>query len=192
MMWLIMASFIPFTNCDKVSLCRQAKDCATCATSYTYTFGLREQCRWCVYVKQCLGPLSCPFGKAIVERDPSRCPKKYSTAKGRKYTDALGRSLFSILLAMGDEDTRCLMNVRPDISYVRRFSIVCDSSGNSCRGLLAVSNDAKAVYVAFIDGGKQKQLSAEVINGIGAQLGAWAKFEDADIGVVSYFHHAFY
>ncbi|KAK5986884.1 Triacylglycerol lipase [Trichostrongylus colubriformis] len=76
MMWLIMASFIPFTNCDKVSLCRQAKDCATCATSYTYTFGLREQCRWCVYVKQCLGPLSCPFGKAIVERDPSRCPKK--------------------------------------------------------------------------------------------------------------------
>ncbi|KAK6763564.1 hypothetical protein RB195_024041 [Necator americanus] len=31
-----------------------------------------------------------------------------------------------------------------------------------------------------------------MLNGLGAQLGAWEKFEDPKAGVISYFHKAFY
>ncbi|ETN78105.1 hypothetical protein NECAME_10583 [Necator americanus] len=36
------------------------------------------------------------------------------------------------------------------------------------------------------------QLITEMLNGLGAQLGAWEKFEDPKAGVISYFHKAFY
>ncbi|KAK6763563.1 hypothetical protein RB195_024041 [Necator americanus] len=35
-------------------------------------------------------------------------------------------------------------------------------------------------------------LITEMLNGLGAQLGAWEKFEDPKAGVISYFHKAFY
>ncbi|WKY15858.1 hypothetical protein Q1695_000943 [Nippostrongylus brasiliensis] len=189
---LFLASVLSPTHSSAVGFCREIKNCSTCAKSYTYTLGFREHCRWCVTARQCVGPLSCPFGKAVVERDPFRCPKKNSDAKGKRYTDALGRSLFSIILSTADENPQCLLNVRPDISYVRRFSIVCDISDNTCRGLLAVSLEAKSIYIVFQDSETQKQLAAELINGLGAQFGAWDKFEDPEIGVISYFHKAFY
>ncbi|CAJ0609806.1 unnamed protein product [Cylicocyclus nassatus] len=118
---------------------------------------------------------------------------EHSNAKGRRYTDALGRSLFSIILALKHDDpASCLRNVRPDISYVRTFTIGCDNSGNTCRGLLAVSVEAKSLYVAYRDSASHKQFAAEILNGFGAQFGAWEKFEDPEAGVISYFHHAFY
>lgn len=36
------------------------------------------------------------------------------------------------------------------------------------------------------------QLMTEVVNGLGAQFGAWERFESEEAGVVSYFHTAFY
>ncbi|EYC14898.1 hypothetical protein Y032_0039g72 [Ancylostoma ceylanicum] len=184
---------LPFVQCGMLSFCREAKDCSSCAQSYTYTFGLREYCRWCVEAKQCVGPLSCPLGRAVVQRDPFRCPKKNSNAKGRRYTDALGRSLYSFILSLKHEDPgTCLHNLRPDISYIRTFTTDCDSSGNQCRGLLAVSVEAKSIYVAYRDSESQKQFAAEMLNGFGAQLGAWEKFDNSEAGVISYFHHAFY
>ncbi|KAK6763589.1 hypothetical protein RB195_024058 [Necator americanus] len=132
----------------------------------------------------------------IAVRRPVSPPRHYeahSNARGRRYTDALGRSLFSIILSLKhDNPGTCLHNVRPDISYTRTFTIDCDTSGNSCRGLLAVSVEAKSIYVAYRDSDSQKQLGAEILNGFGAQLGAWEKFEDPEIGVISYFHQAFY
>ncbi|KIH69483.1 triacylglycerol lipase [Ancylostoma duodenale] len=76
--------------------------------------------------------------------------------------------------------------------YIRTFTTDCDSSGNQCRGLLAVSVEAKSIYVAYRDSESQKQFAAEMLNGFGAQLGAWEKFDNSEAGVISYFHHAFY
>ncbi|VDP10033.1 unnamed protein product [Heligmosomoides polygyrus] len=76
---LLLLAFCHMAYSGSLGFCRQAKDCLTCAKSNTYTFGFREHCRWCVAAKQCVGPLSCPFGKAVVERDAFRCPKKVIT-----------------------------------------------------------------------------------------------------------------
>ncbi|VDM76105.1 unnamed protein product [Strongylus vulgaris] len=116
-------------------------------------------------------------------------PFQYSDAKGRRYTDALGRSLFSISLSLKHDDpATCLRNVRPDISYVRTFTIDCDNSGNTCRGLLGVSVEAKSLYISYRDSASHKQvqgeLAAELLNGFGAQLGAWEKFEDPEVGML--------
>ncbi|KAK6763582.1 hypothetical protein RB195_024052 [Necator americanus] len=78
MLWAFTISLVLFAlaHCGMLSFCREAKDCSSCAQSYTYAFGLREYCRWCVDAKQCVGPLSCPPGRAVVQRDSFRCPKK--------------------------------------------------------------------------------------------------------------------
>lgn len=49
-----------------------------------------------------------------------KCPTKASTAKGRRYTDKLGRSLFSLSLAVKQKEnvTECLKSVRPDVKCV--------------------------------------------------------------------------
>ncbi|CAJ0609825.1 unnamed protein product [Cylicocyclus nassatus] len=137
----------------------------------------------------CVGPLSCPLGKPVVQRDPFRCPVKYSQAKGKRYTDALGRSLFAVILAQKNQKniTSCLHNLRPDIGFVRTYSVECDVSGNTCGSMIGVSEEARAIYLGFGD-----TLVSEMVNGLGAQLGAWEKFEGQKAGVVSYFHNAFY
>uniref|UniRef100_A0A0K0D7X1 Polyprotein n=1 Tax=Angiostrongylus cantonensis TaxID=6313 RepID=A0A0K0D7X1_ANGCA len=118
---------------------------------------------------------------------------QYPTAKGKRYTDALGRSLYAFVLSLKHHNvTECLRNLRPDIILTRTYRIECDSSGNFCVGMLAVSNEAKAIYIVFRDTTTKKQLATEFLNGLGAQFGAWEKFESTDAGVISYFHHAFY
>ncbi|KHJ98818.1 hypothetical protein OESDEN_01200 [Oesophagostomum dentatum] len=115
--------------------------------------------RWCVDTKICVGPLSCPLGKAVVQRDAFRCPTKYSAAKGKRYTDALGRSLYAIILAQKNSNvSTCLRNLRPDIGFVRTYSVECDTSGNTCSGMVAVSEEARAIYLAFRDTASKKQV----------------------------------
>ncbi|VDM79949.1 unnamed protein product [Strongylus vulgaris] len=173
-----------------VNFCKDAKDCHTCAESFTHVLGFREHCRWCVEAKLCVGPFSCPLGKPVVQRDPFRCPVK---AKGKRYTDALGRSLFALILAQKNSNvTSCLHNLRPDIGFIRTYSVECDASGNSCGGMLAVSEEGRAIYLSYGNTVSRKQLVSELVNGLGAQLGAWEKFESKKAGVVSYFHKAFY
>uniref|UniRef100_A0A0M3IDT2 Secreted protein n=1 Tax=Ascaris lumbricoides TaxID=6252 RepID=A0A0M3IDT2_ASCLU len=99
-----------------VALCKDQKDCASCAQSYIYVFGFREYCRWCVTSHSCGGPFACTPGSGVVQREPFECPTKAPTAKGRRYTDKLGRSLFALCLAVKEADpTSCLANNRPDV-----------------------------------------------------------------------------
>ncbi|KIH68795.1 hypothetical protein ANCDUO_00867 [Ancylostoma duodenale] len=145
--------------------------------------------RWCVDAKLCVGPLGCPLGKPVVQRDPFRCPVKYTAAKGKRYTDALGRSLYAIILSMKDSNvSHCLSNLRPDVglvdalrlfscahphppptirmpafSFVRTYNIDCDDSGNMCSGMIAVSEEGKAIYMVFRDTASRKQSEATVV-----------------------------
>lgn len=47
------------------------------------------------------------------------CPTKVSNEKGKRYTDKLGRSLYTLVLAVKESDpVECLANSRPDIKFV--------------------------------------------------------------------------
>ncbi|KJH43665.1 triacylglycerol lipase [Dictyocaulus viviparus] len=152
-----------------------------------------QSLKWCVEANLCVGPLGCPIGKAVVQRYPFRCPTKHSEEKGKRYTDALGRSLYAFSLALKDTNvTACLRNIRPDIGKIRAYWSDCDENANKCASLLAVSDEAKAIYIAYGGTTTKEQMSMELVNGFGAQLGAWEKFESSEAGVVSYFHKVFY
>uniref|UniRef100_A0A1I7XC88 Lipase_3 domain-containing protein n=1 Tax=Heterorhabditis bacteriophora TaxID=37862 RepID=A0A1I7XC88_HETBA len=133
--------------------------------------------KWCVESNACGGPLSCPIGKPVVQRDPFRCPTKYSVAKGKRYTDALGRSLFAVALSLKHANVS---------DFVQSYKVECDSAKNMCGGLVAVSEEAKALYVAYKGSSFDKQLLAEFIHGMAAQLGAWEKFESDDGGITGH------
>ncbi|CAD6193684.1 unnamed protein product [Caenorhabditis auriculariae] len=181
------------TQAGNVQVCRDLKSCAACADSYIHVLGFKEQCRWCVETQSCGGPLSCPFGKPVVQRDLFRCPTTHSEAQGKRYSDALGRSLFAVSVSVRDpKPSECLRNVRPDITYTKTYEVECDGAGNKCKGLLGVSDEAKALYVAYKGTSFDKQLFAEFLHGLAAQLGAWEKFESEEAGVITYFHNAFY
>ncbi|KAK6763549.1 hypothetical protein RB195_024029 [Necator americanus] len=73
---VFLCSLFVVLHSGSVNFCREATDCRSCAESYTQVFGFREHCRWCVDANLCVGPLSCPFGKPVVQRDSFRCPAK--------------------------------------------------------------------------------------------------------------------
>ncbi|RCN47032.1 hypothetical protein ANCCAN_06963 [Ancylostoma caninum] len=155
---ILLFAFFTTVWSGAVNFCKEATNCHSCAESYTHVLGFREHCRWCVDAKLCVGPLGCPFGKPVVQRDPFRCPLKYTATKGKRYTDALGRSLYAIILSLKDSNvTHCLSNLRPDIGFVRTYNIDCDDSGNMCSGMIAVSEEGKAIYVVFRDTASRKQ-----------------------------------
>ncbi|KAF8381232.1 hypothetical protein PRIPAC_70374 [Pristionchus pacificus] len=199
---LLLAILVPLIASEAVPECKKVKDCATCAESHIHVFGFKENCRWCVETKSCGGPFSCPLGKAVVQRDPFKCPHKHSESKGRRYTDRLGRSVFAIALAARDNNaTECLANARPDVTVIKQYTVECDKAGNNCGAFLSVSQEAKAIYIAYKGSSFDKQdvlspcflssqLFAEFVHGLAAQLGAWEKFVD-DAGVITYFHQAF-
>lgn len=190
---LTLALLVAGAHTGSVQVCKDIKDCKTCADSFIHILGFREQCRWCVESNTCGGPISCPVGKPVVQRDPFRCPTRQSNEPGKRYSDALGRSLFAVSVSVRDSNvTECLGNVRPDISHVKTYEVECDGAGNKCKGLIAVSEDAKALYVAYKGSSFDKQLLAEFLHGLAAQLGAWEKFESKEAGVITYFHSAFY
>ncbi|CAB3397979.1 unnamed protein product [Caenorhabditis bovis] len=190
---ILFVILLNFAKAENVRICKDIKDCKTCAESYIHILGFKEDCRWCIETKSCGGPLSCPMGKPFIQKDPFRCPTTISHAPGKRYSDALGRSLFAVSLAVrGDNATTCLYNTRPDIHFVKTYEVVCDGAGNTCKGLIAMSEEAKALYVSYKGSTFGKQLLAEFLHGLTAQLGAWEKFESEDAGVITYFHNAFY
>jgi len=174
-----------------VNVCNDVKDCVSCTNSHVNIFAFREYCRWCYSSKSCGGPIACPANSATAQRDPFKCPTKSSTAKGRRYTDKLGRSLYALTLAAKEKDpTNCLKNSRSDVKLIKHFEVECDGSHNTCAGMLAVSEEAKALYVIYRGSAIDKQLIQEFIQGIGAQFGAWEKFVNGS-GVMTYFNTAF-
>uniref|UniRef100_A0A914DFU9 Fungal lipase-like domain-containing protein n=1 Tax=Acrobeloides nanus TaxID=290746 RepID=A0A914DFU9_9BILA len=174
-----------------VSVCSDMKDCASCAESYIHVFSFKEDCRWCVKDGTCGGPFSCTQGEPTAQRDPFKCPTPFPNAKGRRYTDKLGRSIYSLVLAANAQDpTECLKNSRPDVQLIKRYEVECDGAHNTCAGMLAVSDEAKAVYVVYKGSSVDKQLFQEFVHGVAAQLGAWEKFVDGS-GVMTYFYSAF-
>uniref|UniRef100_A0A914LST4 Fungal lipase-like domain-containing protein n=4 Tax=Meloidogyne TaxID=189290 RepID=A0A914LST4_MELIC len=174
-----------------INVCSEMRDCAACTNSYINILTFREHCRWCYSTNTCGGPLSCPSGVAVATRDPFKCPLKISNAKGRRYTDKLGRSLYALTLAAKQKDpTFCLKNSRSDVKIVKYFEVECDQAKNTCAGMLAVSEEAKALYVIYRGSTIDRQLFQEFIHGIAAQLGAWEKFVNGS-GVMTYFHGAF-
>ncbi|VDM41149.1 unnamed protein product [Toxocara canis] len=194
-MFLLLTSAVVLiaTNIEagNVALCKDQKDCATCAQSYIYVFGFREYCRWCVSSQSCGGPFACAPGSGVVQREPFECPTKAPIVKGRRYTDKLGRSLFALCLAVKEADpTLCLANNRPDVKLVRRYDVECDPSHNHCAAMLAVSDAAKSIYVVYKSSNMDRQLITEFVHSIAAQLGAWEKFH-AGAGVMTYFYGAF-
>ncbi|CAO4380070.1 unnamed protein product [Caenorhabditis nigoni] len=190
---LVAFSILTIAEAGNVLVCKDIKDCNTCAESYIHILGFKEDCRWCLETQSCGGPISCPIGKPVIQKDPFKCPTPYKPSAGKRYTDALGRSLFAISTAVRDSNvTACLRNVRPDISFSRSYEVECDGSGNLCKGIIAKSEEAKALYVAYKGSTAGKQVFAEMLHGLTAQLGAWEKFESQDAGVINYFHTAFY
>ncbi|CAJ0951863.1 unnamed protein product, partial [Mesorhabditis belari] len=187
---IFLIPLLALVNGENVAVCKASTDCASCSESYIHVFGFKENCRWCVESQTCGGPLSCPFGKPVVQRESFRCPVKFPTTKGKRYTDRLGRSLFAVALSVRDANaTECLLNSRPDINHVKTYEVECDQSHNMCSGLLAVSEEAKAIYVAYKGHSLDKQLFTEFVHSLVAQLGAWEKFENGT-GVITYFHQA--
>ncbi|CAL2045413.1 unnamed protein product [Caenorhabditis brenneri] len=184
---------VSISEAGNVLVCKDIKDCNTCAESYIHILGFKEDCRWCLETNSCGGPISCPLGKPVIQKDSFKCPTPYKPTAGKRYTDALGRSLFAISTAVRDSNvTECLRNVRPDITFSRSYEVECDGSGNLCKGIIAKSEEAKALYVAYKGSTAGKQVFAEMLHGLTAQLGAWEKFESQDAGVINYFHTAFY
>ncbi|EYC39619.1 hypothetical protein Y032_0649g1125 [Ancylostoma ceylanicum] len=53
--------------------------------------------------------------------------------------------------------THCLSNLRPDIGLVRTYNIDCDDSGNMCTGMIAASEEGRAIYIVFRDTASRKQ-----------------------------------
>ncbi|KAK6033675.1 hypothetical protein OSTOST_00098, partial [Ostertagia ostertagi] len=123
---------------DPVNFCREAKDCQSCASSYTHVLGFREHCsKSSFHLRGILLGFNC---------------------KRKRYTDELGRSLYAFILSLRDTNvTACLLNVRPDVSHIRTFTVECDSSGNTCTSMVAVSEEAKSIYLVFRDTTSRQQ-----------------------------------
>lgn len=52
----------------------------------------------------------------MVVREPFMCPQNVSIPEEHRYTDALGRSLYALTLAVRNKDpTECLANSQPDV-----------------------------------------------------------------------------
>uniref|UniRef100_A0A0N5ASJ4 Lipase_3 domain-containing protein n=1 Tax=Syphacia muris TaxID=451379 RepID=A0A0N5ASJ4_9BILA len=188
---LVAVIAIGYTNAGSVPLCKEIKDCATCAKSHIYVFGFKEHCRWCLETNTCGGPFACSKSASVVQREPFKCPTDVPTIKGRRYTDKLGRSLYALALASKSPDPKqCLTNTRPDVKILKQYEVECDASHNKCAGMLAVSEAAKSLYIVYRTTKEIKQLLTELVHTIVAQLGAWEKFE-AGGGVITYFHSAF-
>uniref|UniRef100_A0A1I8A7B7 Lipase_3 domain-containing protein n=1 Tax=Steinernema glaseri TaxID=37863 RepID=A0A1I8A7B7_9BILA len=188
---IFLVAAVAFAQAGMVSVCSDVKDCAACTQSYVSIFAFREHCRWCVDTQRCGGPLACPTTSATSKRDPFTCPAKAPTAKGKRYTDKLGRSLYALCMSVKTNSPEtCLSSVRPDVKVHKYYEVPCDASKNTCAGMLAVSEEAKAIYVIYRGSSMDKQLFTEFIHGIGAQLGAWEKFVGGG-GVMTYFYGAF-
>ncbi|KAK0407560.1 hypothetical protein QR680_019266 [Steinernema hermaphroditum] len=188
---ILLISLTGLVQAGMVSVCSDVKDCAACTQSYVNIFAFREHCRWCVDTARCGGPLSCPATSATSKRDPFTCPTKAPTAKGKRYTDKLGRSLYALCMSVKSKTPEtCLDSVRPDVKVHKYYEVQCDASKNTCAGMLAVSEEAKAIYVVYRGSSMDKQLFTEFVQGIGAQLGAWEKFVGSS-GVMTYFYGAF-
>jgi len=182
---------ITVINGGGVNVCSDIKDCATCADSYVYIFSFREHCRWCVDTKTCGGPVSCATVNAIVQRDPFKCPEAAPSEKEMKYSDATGRFLYGLTLAGKAHDVAgCLNNSRPEVKLYKTYEKSCDTSNNTCGALIAISDEKKSIYLAYRGQAIDKQLFLEFLHGLGAQMGAWEKFE-AGGGVMTYFFAAF-
>uniref|UniRef100_A0A914YNN2 Fungal lipase-like domain-containing protein n=1 Tax=Panagrolaimus superbus TaxID=310955 RepID=A0A914YNN2_9BILA len=191
LLFLIIGFFIDESVGGMVNVCSDIKDCSKCTQSYINIFSFRENCRWCIKTHSCGGPIACPTGFPTAQRDPFKCPTFVPTAKGYRYTDKLGRSLYSLNLAVNNKDPKaCLQNSRPDVKLIKRYEVECDQSRNTCAGMLAVSDEAKAIYVVYRGSSFDKQLFQEFVQGIAAQLGAWEKFVNGT-GVMTYFYNGF-
>ncbi|KAI6206114.1 Lipase, class 3 family-containing protein [Aphelenchoides besseyi] len=179
------------TESGMVNVCSDLDNCVACTESYVHIFSFREHCRWCYATSTCGGPIACPSGSATAQRDAFKCPQKASVAKGRRYTDKLGRSLYALNLAAKQKSpAACLNSTRPDVKLYKYYEVDCDQTRNTCAGMLAVSDEAKALYVIYKGNNVDKQLFQEFVHGIAAQLGAWEKFVNGT-GVMTYFHGAF-
>ncbi|KAL3072602.1 hypothetical protein niasHS_017576 [Heterodera schachtii] len=197
---LLLVLLLPsFLLSGMVNVCSDVKDCANCTRSFLNIFAFREYCRWCYSTNSCGGPLVCPSGVAVATRDPFKCPQKASTAKGRRYTDKLGRSLYALTLAAKQKDpSYCLKNSRSDVKVIKYYEVECDQAKNTCAGMIAVSEEAKALYVIYRDSTIDRQLLQRspltnvpaLFGQIAAQFGAWEKFVNGS-GVMTYFHGAF-
>ncbi|CEF64162.1 Lipase, class 3 family-containing protein [Strongyloides ratti] len=194
----IICIFLPFltlwiskTEAGMVNACSDVKNCSECTNAYVHIFSFKEYCRWCIDTKKCGTSLSCPATSPYAMRDSFKCPIQAPTAKGKRYTDKLGRSLYSLVLATKtDKPEKCLKNSRPDVKISKYFEVECDQSKNNCIGMTAVSKEAKSLYIIYKGSGFDKQLLQEFIHAIASQFGAWEKFVN-NTGVMTYFHSAF-
>uniref|UniRef100_A0A915Q688 Uncharacterized protein n=1 Tax=Setaria digitata TaxID=48799 RepID=A0A915Q688_9BILA len=113
---LVLNTAWPITDAETITDCSRYKDCSTCVKSYRSLPGFQRYCGWHAEKQSCGEPFSITAGSSVVLREPFTCPQPVPTAKGRRYTDKLGRSLFSLTLAVRNSDpTECLANSRPDI-----------------------------------------------------------------------------
>uniref|UniRef100_A0A8R1TPG2 Lipase_3 domain-containing protein n=1 Tax=Onchocerca volvulus TaxID=6282 RepID=A0A8R1TPG2_ONCVO len=188
---LVLCALCAIINGDVLNDCGKHKDCSSCVKSHRPLPGFQRFCGWHTSKSICGEPFAIEAGGSIVVREPFSCPRRVPEAKGRRYTDRLGRSLFSLTLAVRNSDpTECLANSRPDIQLIKRYEVECDQSHNLCASMLAVSKPAKSIYVVYKSSNMDKQLITEFIHIVAAQLGVWEKFE-AGGGVTTYFFGAF-
>ncbi|VIO89890.1 Lipase family protein [Brugia malayi] len=187
----LLFSFCILIDGDSISDCSKYKDCASCVKSYRPLPGFKRFCGWHTDRSVCDEPLSLVSGKSVVVREPFMCPRKAPPDEEHPYTDTLGRSLFSLVLAVRNKDpTECLANSQPNVQLIKRYEVECDQSHNLCASMLAVSESNKSIYVVYKSSNMDKQLITEFIHMVAAQLGVWQNFEGGG-GVATYFHGAF-
>ncbi|CAG9534657.1 unnamed protein product [Cercopithifilaria johnstoni] len=178
-------------NGDNINDCTKYKDCVSCVKSRRLLPEFQRYCGWHTDKSSCGEPFAIIAGSNVVVREPFMCPENEPIAKKYRYTDKLGRLLYGLILAVRNEaPTKCLANSHPDVQLIKRYEVECDQSHNLCAAMLAISKPDKRIYIVYKSINMDKQLIAEFIHIIAAQLGVWEKFE-AGGGVLTYFHAAF-
>ncbi|EJW73969.1 hypothetical protein WUBG_15122 [Wuchereria bancrofti] len=160
---LSLFSFCILINGHLISDCSKYKDCASCVKSYRPLPGFKRFCGWHTDRSVCDEPLSFVTGKSVVVREPFMCPEKAPPDEEYPYTDKLGRSLFSLVLAVRNKNPKeCLANSQPNVRLIKRYEVECDQSHNFCASMLAVSESSKSIYVVYKSSNMDKQLITEV------------------------------
>ncbi|EFO26830.1 lipase [Loa loa] len=188
---LVLFALCAMIDGDTIRNCSEYKDCASCVKAYRPLPEFQRFCGWYTNKSACGEPISIVSGDSVVVRKPFMCPQKAPIDEKYRYTDALGRSLYSLTLAVRNKDpTECLANSRPDVRLIKRYEVECDQSHNLCAAMLAISKRDRHIYVVYKSSNMDKQLITEFLHMVTAQLGVWQNFEGGG-GVTTYFHAAF-
>uniref|UniRef100_A0A0N5C0Q7 Lipase_3 domain-containing protein n=1 Tax=Strongyloides papillosus TaxID=174720 RepID=A0A0N5C0Q7_STREA len=127
--------------------CGSYKDCASCADGYE---GL-VKCQWCADENACHNSLQTDCEAVNLITHSFDCPRP--VPNGFEYTDDFARNTVFPLIAATNNDGNaiqtCLTNSLKNTTFIKQYTVKCDSSGDTCSSYLAVDFVNKAIIAAF-------------------------------------------